>query len=125
MGLRDDERRALADIERRLGEEDPQLAQRLATLRPGTSRLIWTALAFLGLFIGGGVLVAVGAGADAPVVMVLGVIVAAGIPTFLIWRRWLRKLGGPSEPEPDPDPGTGNGTGNGPGNGTGRESDGR
>ncbi|MBB3664316.1 MULTISPECIES: DUF3040 domain-containing protein [Prauserella salsuginis group] len=92
MGLRDEERRQLAEIERRLGEDDPRLAQRLATLRPGTSRMLWIGAGLVALFIVGGVVIALGAGAGAPVVVALGVIIAAGVPTAVIWRVWLRKL---------------------------------
>ncbi|TWH20144.1 DUF3040 domain-containing protein [Prauserella rugosa] len=118
MGLRDEERRQLADIERRLGEDDPRLAQRLTTLRPGLPRVLWTIAALAALFIAGGVLVAVGTGADAPVVVVLGVVVAVGVPTFIIWRRWLRRLRPPADPA---DSAAGGETGGRPG----REPDGR
>ncbi|GAA1231289.1 hypothetical protein GCM10009676_12810 [Prauserella halophila] len=93
MGLRDEERRQLAEIERRLGEDDPRLAQSLATLRPGTARTLWIVAALAALFIVGGVVIAVGAGSGSPVVVAIGVVIAAGVPTAVIWRLWLRKLG--------------------------------
>lgn len=93
MALPDDEKRRLAEIERRLSEDDPELAQRLATLRRAGS--VRTALAVLGLtaaFLGGLVVAAVGAEQSAPVVAVAGVLFAVALPTLIIWRRWLRKL---------------------------------
>lgn len=101
MGLRDEERRQLDDIERRLGEDDPRLAQRLTRLRPGVPRLLWVLVALFLLFVVGGVLVAVGAGSGLPVVVVVGVLVAVGAPTAIIWRIWLRKLGRRSDRDTD------------------------
>ncbi|MCP2253336.1 Protein of unknown function (DUF3040) [Prauserella aidingensis] len=124
MGLRDEERRQLAEIERRLGEDDPRLDRRLATLRPGTSRTLWTVVGLIGLVVGGGVVIALGAGAGAPVVVAIGVIVAAGVPTAVIWRRWLRKLGNGIGDGSDDAAGTpGNRSGNGKGD-SGRPGDG-
>ncbi|GAA1218338.1 DUF3040 domain-containing protein [Prauserella alba] len=132
MGLRDEERRQLAEIERRLGEDDPRLAQRLATLRPGTSRTLWIVAGLIALFIVGGVVIALGAGAGAPVVVALGVIIAAGVPTAVIWRVWLRKLGtggGDATDDGSVRGGTSGGRsakGNGGGSGNGKDSgDGR
>ncbi|MBB3052620.1 putative membrane protein YgcG [Prauserella isguenensis] len=127
MGLRDEERRQLAEIERRLGEDDPRLDRRLATLRPGTSRTLWTVVGLIGLFVVGGVVIALGAGAGAPVVVAIGVIVAAGVPTAVIWRLWLRKLGngiGDGSDDAAGTPGKGSGKGKGGSGGAGGAGDG-
>lgn len=127
MGLRDEERRQLAEIERRLGEEDPRLAQRLARLRPGAARTLWIVAGLMALFIVGGVVIALGAGGGSPVVVAIGVVVAAGVPTAVIWRLWLRKLGSGIGDGSEDDsefggaPGKGDGSGGSGGTGDGRD----
>ncbi|MBK1786396.1 DUF3040 domain-containing protein [Prauserella cavernicola] len=93
MALHDKEKKELAEIERRLAEDDPRLAQRLEKLRPrGAARIGLALLAMLALFVGGLTTIATAAEMSSPVLAVVGVVLAVGIPTGIIWRLWLRKL---------------------------------
>ncbi|MFF5992817.1 DUF3040 domain-containing protein [Prauserella flavalba] len=93
MALHDEEQKQLEEIERRLAEDDPRLAQRLEKLRPlGLSRIGLAILLMLVLFVSGLATIAIGAEISSPVLGVLGVVLAVGLPTAIIWRLWLRKL---------------------------------
>ncbi|PXY20366.1 DUF3040 domain-containing protein [Prauserella sp. PE36] len=93
MALHDEEQRQLEEIERRLAEDDPRLAQRLEKLRPlGVSRIGLAILGMLALFVGGLVTIAIGAEISSPVLGIVGVVLAVGLPTVIIWRLWLRRL---------------------------------
>lgn len=94
MALHGEEQRRLSEIERQLAEENPRLAQRLAELRP--MRIPGAVLAILGSLlspvVGLFVLVA-GAQAHSVVLVVLGTVFASVVPTLIIWRTWLYRLG--------------------------------
>lgn len=93
MSLRDDEQRRLAEIERRLSEEDPHLARRLATLRPfGPSRVALGIAVMVVSLVAGLVIAALGSELNSVPVGIVGVALAIILPTVLIWRLWLRKL---------------------------------
>ncbi|MFC4000293.1 DUF3040 domain-containing protein [Prauserella oleivorans] len=92
MALHDEEQRQLAEIERRLAEDDPRLAQRLATLRPGFGGPILTLVGLVVLFVAGLAVIAIGAEISSPVLGIFGIVLAVCVPTAIIWRKWLRKL---------------------------------
>ncbi|PRX47299.1 Protein of unknown function (DUF3040) [Prauserella shujinwangii] len=93
MALRDEEQRQLAEIEQRLVEDDPHLAQRLAKLRPfALGRAGLVVLSVVAALVVGLIVIATGSELDSPALVVLGAALAAGVPTAVIWRLWLRKL---------------------------------
>lgn len=93
MALRDEEQRQLAEIERRLAEDDPGLAHRLERLRssvlPGPVR----ALAGVVLSVVVGLVLAVlGTETGTTAVRLAGLVLATGVPTLIAWRLWLRRV---------------------------------
>ncbi|WP_040407335.1 DUF3040 domain-containing protein [Amycolatopsis nigrescens] len=93
MTLHDEEQRRLAEIERRLAEDDPRLADRLAELRP--MRLPAAVVGVLGILttIAAGLVVMVlGAQQSSPVLIVIGTLLVAGVPTLIVWRLWLHRI---------------------------------
>ncbi|EID53012.1 DUF3040 domain-containing protein [Saccharomonospora xinjiangensis] len=93
MALRDDEQRRLAEIERRLSEDDPRLARRLAHLGSAyLSRSIVTFVALCACFVAGLALVAAGTQLRFWPVSIIGIVLAVGVPTVVTWRVWLRGL---------------------------------
>ncbi|MEU3272055.1 DUF3040 domain-containing protein [Saccharomonospora sp. NPDC006951] len=93
MALHDEEQRQLAEIERRLAEDDPQLAQKLTRLRPfGMPRAGIALITMFASFVLGLAVVAIGAEVGSFVLGIIGIVLAVGLPTVLIWRLWLRRL---------------------------------
>lgn len=93
MALHGEEQRRLSEIERQLAEENPRLAQRLSELRP--MRISGVVLAVLGVLCApavGLLVLTAAAQAHSPFLMVLGTVLAAVVPTAIIWRTWLHKL---------------------------------
>lgn len=93
MALHGEEQRRLSEIERRLAEENPRLAQRLAELRP--MRIPSVVLATLGTLcavVSGLFILVAAAQAHSPFLIALGTALTAGVPTAILWRTWLYRL---------------------------------
>lgn len=94
MALHDEEQRRLSEIERALAEENPRLDQRLSELR--RMRLPGVVLAVLGALcsmVAGLFVMVAGAQTHSSFLIVFGTVLTSGIPTLVVWRTWLRKLG--------------------------------
>ncbi|WP_158891095.1 DUF3040 domain-containing protein [Amycolatopsis anabasis] len=93
MALHDEEQRRLAEIELRLAEENPRLAQRLAELRPiRISGTILAVVAVVGALTIGLTMMTFGAQSSSLILMVLGALLAVVVPTAAVWRCWLHRL---------------------------------
>jgi len=93
MALHGEEQRRLSEIERQLAEENPRLAQRLAELRP--MRIPGVVLAVLGALcsmVAGVFILVAGAQTQQLFLMILGTVLASGVPTAILWRLWLHRL---------------------------------
>jgi hypothetical protein len=93
MALHGEEQRRLSEIERQLAEENPRLAQRLAELRPmRIPGVVLAVLAALCSPVIGLVVLVAAAQTHSPFLMVLGTLLAAAVPTAIIWRSGLHRL---------------------------------
>jgi hypothetical protein len=91
MALHDEEQRQLAEIERRLAEDDPRLARRLATFRPMQSLALVASIAGLLASVACGLTAMVfGVLLSSPVLIIVGTLLAVFLPTAIGWRLWLR-----------------------------------
>jgi hypothetical protein len=91
MALHDEEQRQLAEIERRLAEDDPRLARRLATLRPMESLVVVAAVVGVLASVAGGLIAMVfGVVLSSPILIIAGVLIAVFLPTAIAWRVWRR-----------------------------------
>lgn len=86
MALPEDEQRRLAEIESGLAEEDPRLARRFSRGRqPVAASTLVAVIVSAVLMLGAGVVVMVfGARLDAPLVVVIGGIIAVAVPA-MVW----------------------------------------
>jgi hypothetical protein len=92
MALHDEEQRQLAEIERRLVEDDPRLARRLATLRPMQSLALVASIAgLLASVVCGLTAMVFGVLLSSPVLIIVGTLLAVFLPTAIGWRLWLRR----------------------------------
>ncbi|GAA3438107.1 DUF3040 domain-containing protein [Kutzneria kofuensis] len=92
MTLRDDELRSLAEIERSLTATDPDLARRLAELRPLTPGSAAALIAgSLAMHASGIVIALAGARIDSPVTAAIGAALAIGFPALAVWHLWWRR----------------------------------
>jgi hypothetical protein len=82
MALRDDERRELAEIERWLVEDDPRLARQF-TERPEPRALTGTLAAIVMMLSAGLVIMAVGVRLGAPLLVLIGGVVALAVPAVI------------------------------------------
>jgi hypothetical protein len=93
MALHGEEQRRLSEIERQLAEENPRLAQRLAELRP--MRITGVVLAIAGVLlapVAGLFVLFAAAQTQSPFLIALGTVLAAVVPTAILWRTWLHRL---------------------------------
>ncbi|GAA2827105.1 DUF3040 domain-containing protein [Crossiella cryophila] len=94
MALRDHEQRALAEIERRLAEEDPRLAERFLGLSSPSLRNRQAVLALLGVLgayaLGLTVLVIGVSGAWIELI-VLGAVISVSVLAWFTWKRLHRR----------------------------------
>ena len=87
MALPEDEQRRLGEIERRLTEDDPQLARRLATRRPRTAGSIAALIAGVSMLACGVAVIQAGAALGSPAVMIIGAVIAVIVPAI----AWLAR----------------------------------
>jgi Flp pilus assembly protein TadB len=93
MALPDDEQRRLAEIERGLAEDDPRLARRFAQGSPATRGAFPAVITAAGLMLGTGlVIIVVGFRLGAPLVIVIGAIIAVIVPA-LAWLARRKRVG--------------------------------
>jgi hypothetical protein len=91
MALHDHEERRLADIERQLVDEAPDLARKLANL--GADKEISrfrmdSIVVMLGMYLAGVTIIVVGVQISSAVVIALGAAVTAIFPLVTGWRLW-------------------------------------
>lgn len=91
MALQDRERRVLAEIERHLVEEAPDLASELTNLTPLGSRRSRSIIIVVGMvttFVIAVMTILVGVVISSRAVIVLGAVLTASLPLGVAWRRW-------------------------------------
>jgi hypothetical protein len=92
MTLRDDELRSLAEIERSLTATDPNLARKMAELRPLTPGSAAAMIAGCLAMHASGIVIAVAGGEiDSPATVVIGAALATGFPALAVWHLWWRR----------------------------------
>ncbi|QQQ74019.1 DUF3040 domain-containing protein [Saccharothrix sp. 6-C] len=90
MALRDDEKRALAQIQRQLADDDPRFVARLS--RKGSlfripRRVLFTA-ALLTTYAVGLLAIVIGVTLPSALLVIVGALVTAGFPTAVAVRAW-------------------------------------
>ena len=92
MTLRDDELRSLAEIERSLTTTDPNLARKLAELRPLTPGSAAALIAGCLAMHASGIVIAVsGAEISSAATVAIGAVLATGFPALAVWHLWWRR----------------------------------
>ncbi|XVS61588.1 DUF3040 domain-containing protein [Actinosynnema sp. CA-299493] len=90
MALRDDEKRALAQIQRQLADDDPRFVARLSRKRSLfriPQRVLFTA-ALLTTYVVGLLAIITGVALSSAFLVVAGALVTAGFPTAVAVRAW-------------------------------------
>ncbi|OQO89476.1 hypothetical protein B1813_21310 [Saccharomonospora piscinae] len=96
MARDEEQRRLLAEIERRFIEDDPVLARRLAHLGSARwARRIVAIVLLLASFVLGLAVVAFGAEVGVWPLSVAGFALTVLVPTLIVWRVWVRGRGSP------------------------------
>lgn len=95
MATRDFEKRQLAEIERQLSDESPELAQKLAALgtAEATTRYNGKSIsAVIALYLAGLTVIIAGVQVSSVLVIVLGAVLTAVVPAVTGWYLWRTRI---------------------------------